>query len=141
MGSKGNGDGQLEQVKDIDLDKDGNIYAADSGNNRIAIFALDGKFIANAGAGKIEKPLLVEVDTAGNIYVIQQGKPDCSKSQRIPKVMPTLSSWSKPCRSLTTSQATLMAESSLRRKRNRVSSRLMQQGINSANWIIGAVKT
>jgi hypothetical protein len=79
MGSKGNGDGQLEQVKDIDLDKDGNIFIADSGNNRIVVFALDGKFIANAGAGKIEKPLTVEVDTAGNIYIIQQGKPGLFK--------------------------------------------------------------
>jgi hypothetical protein len=74
FGDKGNGDGQFENPSDLDLGGDGKFYVADTGNNRIAIFSPEGEFIANVGEGKIEKPVQVEVDPSGNIYVIQQGK-------------------------------------------------------------------
>jgi len=75
FGDKGNGDGQFDNPRDLDRGSDGKFYIADTGNNRIAIFSPEGKFIANVGEGKIEKPVQVAVDPSGNIYVIQQGKP------------------------------------------------------------------
>ena len=82
FGEKGSADGQLDAPTDIDLDKAGNIYIADTGNNRIAVFAPDGTFIANVATGKLEKPVAVEVDINGNLYVIQQQKPGLIKVPR-----------------------------------------------------------
>lgn len=79
FGELGSGDGQLKQPSDIDLDKSGNIYIADTENNRIVLFSPDGKFITNIGAGKLEKPVVVEVDINGNIYVVEQNKPGVKK--------------------------------------------------------------
>jgi len=79
FGEKGSGDGQLAMPSDIDLDRAGNAYIADTENNRIAVFGPDGKFIRNVGAGKIEKPVAVEVDIHGNLYVIESKKPGLKK--------------------------------------------------------------
>ena len=79
FGGKGSGDGELNKPVDIDRDQAGSIYVADTGNNRIAIFGPDGKFIASAGAGNLEKPVAVEADKSGNIYVIQDKKPGVVK--------------------------------------------------------------
>lgn len=82
FGTKGPGDGQLDQPSDLDLDAAGNVYVADTNNSRIVVFGPDGAFVANAGAGRIEKPVGVEVDGGGNLYVIQNEKPGLVK---IPK--------------------------------------------------------
>jgi DNA-binding beta-propeller fold protein YncE len=82
FGTKGAADGQLDQPSDIDLDADGNVYIADTNNNRIAVFGADGAFITNAGAAQLEKPVAVEVDGGGNLYIIQSQKPGVIK---IPK--------------------------------------------------------
>jgi hypothetical protein len=71
---KGSGDGEIIKPSDIDRDPAGNIYIADTGNNRIAIFSADGKFTIGAGTGNLVKPVAVEVDKSGNIYVIQDKK-------------------------------------------------------------------
>ena len=42
----GSGDGQLAQPAGVDLDANGNVYVADSGNNRIQKFSAGGIFIA-----------------------------------------------------------------------------------------------
>jgi hypothetical protein len=79
FGELGSGDGQLKSPSDIDLDKSGNVYVADTENNRIVLFSPEGKFIANIAAGKLEKPILVEVDINGNIYTVEQNKSGIKK--------------------------------------------------------------
>ena len=45
FGGKGSEDGQLISPHSIDIDKDGNVYVTDTGNDRIQKYDLDGKFI------------------------------------------------------------------------------------------------
>jgi hypothetical protein len=74
FGEKGSGDGELNKPSDIDRDPAGCIYVADTGNDRIAVFSADGKFVASAGKGSLSKPVAVEADRFGNIYVIEDKK-------------------------------------------------------------------
>jgi len=58
----------LNDARGIAVDKVGNVYVADKGNNRVAVFKPDGAF---AGALSVESPERVEVHSAtGAIYVL-----------------------------------------------------------------------
>jgi len=76
---KGSGDGQLNLPSDIDLDGAGNVYVADTENNRIVVFGSAGKFLRSVGAGKLEKPVALKVDIKGNLYVIESKKAGARK--------------------------------------------------------------
>ena len=43
-GQTGSGQGQFNKIRGIAIDKAGNVYVADSGNKRIQVFDLDGKY-------------------------------------------------------------------------------------------------
>jgi 6-phosphogluconolactonase (cycloisomerase 2 family) len=45
FGGKGSENGQLVAPHSIDIDKDGNVYVTDTGNDRIQKYDSDGKFI------------------------------------------------------------------------------------------------
>jgi sugar lactone lactonase YvrE len=66
-GSRGTGDGQFNQPRDVAVAPDGSVYVADSINNRVQRFAPDGTF-ASKLAG-FSSPFGVDVDGAGNLYV------------------------------------------------------------------------
>ena len=76
---KGSEDGQLQWPADFDIDSEGKIFVADRDNDRIAVFKMDGTFVENIASDKIERPVAVEVDVVGNIYVIEQKKPGVKK--------------------------------------------------------------
>jgi NHL repeat-containing protein len=66
------GDKGLNEPQGVAVDKDGNIYVADRGNNRIAVFDPDGKLLNEL---PVEKPYMVSVHRAtGAVYVL--GKTD-----------------------------------------------------------------
>ena len=72
--SSGTGDGQFASPAGLDLDADGNVYVADSGNHRIQKFSSGGAFLAKwgtqgSGNGQFRFPLDVTVDEDGFIYV------------------------------------------------------------------------
>ena len=78
--TKGTTDGQLsDDVRDIAVDSSGNVYVADTGNNRIQKFDDNGKFITKFGSfgsndGELYlKPLGISVDSARNVYVVDWG--------------------------------------------------------------------
>ncbi|MDX1371898.1 MAG: hypothetical protein R3321_05480, partial [Nitrososphaeraceae archaeon] len=45
FGEKGSNNGQFNAPHSIDVDKFGNVYVTDTGNNRVQKFTSDGKFI------------------------------------------------------------------------------------------------
>lgn len=49
FGGKGSKDGQLMNPHSIDIDRNGNVYVTDTGNNRIQKFNSDDKFILKWG--------------------------------------------------------------------------------------------
>jgi sugar lactone lactonase YvrE len=74
VGSPGNGDGQLTDPRGVAVDAKGNVYVADTGNNRVEVFGPDGKFVRafgsfGGGDGQFNEPRGIAADTQGNIYV------------------------------------------------------------------------
>ena len=74
-GSSGTGNGQFANLTGVGLDASGNVYVADSGNNRIQKFSSSGNFIISWGApgtgnGQFNDPRGVAVDVSGNVYIV-----------------------------------------------------------------------
>jgi len=73
-GSAGSGDGQLVSPRGAAVDSSGNLYVADSGNDRIQVFSASGIFIAKwgsdgSGDGQMSQPYDVAVAPDGSVYV------------------------------------------------------------------------
>jgi len=73
-GSAGSGPGQFNGPQGLAIDPAGNVYVADSDNNRIQKFTSNGNYlnkwgIAASGPGQFNSPSDVAIDSAGNIYV------------------------------------------------------------------------
>jgi len=78
IGSAGNGDGQFNDPEGIAIDSDGNIYVADSGNNRVEKFNEDGVYqsqfgSAGSGDGQFNSPVGIAFSADGQIYVTDVG--------------------------------------------------------------------
>ncbi|HPN63784.1 MAG TPA: SBBP repeat-containing protein [Candidatus Goldiibacteriota bacterium] len=77
-GSQGSEDGQFNNPHGVAVDSAGNVYVADSSNNRIQKFTSSGVFITKWGSygnadGQFSYPYGVAVDSAGNVYVADSG--------------------------------------------------------------------
>ncbi|MGD0535475.1 MAG: PKD domain-containing protein, partial [Methanoregula sp.] len=77
-GSDLHGEGMFNSPKSVAVDTSGNIYVADTYNNRIQKFSSDGTYLTQWGTvgsddGQFESPDGVAVDTAGNVYVADNG--------------------------------------------------------------------
>ena len=68
IGSEGSGDGELNEPAVLAIDKFNNLIVCDSGNNRLQVFSLDGKFV-NSVTEEIESPYSVAVPKDGNLLV------------------------------------------------------------------------
>ncbi|KKR06865.1 MAG: NHL repeat containing protein [Candidatus Peregrinibacteria bacterium GW2011_GWC2_39_14] len=71
-------DGQFYSAENLGIDSSGNVYIADTGNNRIQKFDSAGTFISKFGSsgtgdGQFNTPRDVVVDSSGNIYVLDKG--------------------------------------------------------------------
>ncbi|MCV0411499.1 6-bladed beta-propeller [Nitrosarchaeum sp.] len=74
FGSSGTGNGQFKAPEDVALDASGNIYVADTNNNRIQKFDSSGTYLSQFGSsgnknGQFRSPEDVALDASGNIYV------------------------------------------------------------------------
>lgn len=77
-GSSGNDDGKFSSPTAIAVDFLGNVYVADSGNNRIQKFTNTGNFTTKwgspgSGNGEFKTPSGLAVDSSGNVYVADTG--------------------------------------------------------------------
>ncbi len=78
FGGNGAGNGQLHYENALTIDSAGNIFVADTGNNRVQVFDKNGNYIsqfgtAGSGNGQFQIANSVAVDNAGNIYVADMG--------------------------------------------------------------------
>ena len=77
FGGKGVEDGQLSTPHSIDIDKDGNVYVTDTGNNRIQKFDSDGNFLLKwgeegSGDGQFIKLHDIAADPSGKfVYTLE----------------------------------------------------------------------
>lgn len=74
----GTGPGMFDQPGDVEIDRDQNVYVADSGNCRIQKFSADGVFIRQwgrrgQGDGEFGGPSQIATDAHGNVYVADWG--------------------------------------------------------------------
>ena len=75
IGGSGTAQGQMSQPSGVKLDAQGNIYVADTSNNRISKYGPDGKFIASAGgfsqAGGVQltQPWSIAVAPDGTVFI------------------------------------------------------------------------
>ena len=75
-GTQGTGDGQFMYLLGVAVDTSGNVYVADTQNNRIQKFSSTGSFLTKWGSlgegdGQFYVPLNVAVDSSGNVYVTE----------------------------------------------------------------------
>jgi RHS repeat-associated protein len=78
FGQEGSGDGQLNSPSDLTVDPEGNVWVADTGNNRIERFSPEGEFLAKfgspgSGAGQFSSPYGIAADSQGDIWVVDGG--------------------------------------------------------------------
>jgi hypothetical protein len=78
IGSAGNGNGQFNDPEGIAVDSGGDIYVADSGNNRVEKFNKDGVYQSQFGSqgsgnGQFDYPVGIAFGAGGTIYVTDVG--------------------------------------------------------------------
>ena len=87
-GAAGTKPGEFNTESDVAVDRHGNIYVADSFNNRVQELAPGGKVLAvwggasAAGPGEFDHPSGVAVDAQGNVYVVDGGNNRVQKYAR-----------------------------------------------------------
>ena len=74
-GSKGSKDGQFNSPRGLCIDYNGEIFVANSNNNRLTVFSIDLQFISNIGVGQLQHPTDVKL-THNNVVVIDLS-PNC----------------------------------------------------------------
>jgi RHS repeat-associated protein len=78
FGTKGSGNGQLDNPSGIATDSTGNVWVADTANNRVEKFSAAGAFIATygtLGSGNLQfkGPTGIAIDSAGTVWVADTG--------------------------------------------------------------------
>jgi len=84
IGRLGSGDGEFKKPMDVAIDRNGNIYVADNGNNRVQKFDAAGKFLAEWGrfarrsrGVEINNPVSVAFTEEGYGYLYVLNAPEC----------------------------------------------------------------
>lgn len=75
FGEEGSGEGEFGDPEGADVDSEGNLYVADSDNNRVQVFDSEGDFLfqfgeTGSGEGQFDHPYGVAVDAQDDLYVV-----------------------------------------------------------------------
>jgi DNA-binding beta-propeller fold protein YncE len=94
-GTSGAGDGQFDGPSGLTVDSSGNVYVADSGNDRIQKFDTSGTFLTKWGASgsansEFNTPTDVATDSLGEVYVTDR---DNNRVQRFSSTGAFLGKW------------------------------------------------
>ncbi len=78
FGQAGSANGQLSSPNGVATDSSGNVWVADTENNRIEKFNEKGEFLAaygkeGVGNGEFKSPKGIAIDSAGNVWVVDSG--------------------------------------------------------------------
>lgn len=77
FGSPGSGNGQFNEPRGVALTANGDVYVADTKNNRVQKFSPSGEYLAQfgglEGTGKLKEPKGVAVAANGDVYVADTG--------------------------------------------------------------------
>ena len=76
-GASGSGPGQFRKPNAVVTDVAGNVYVADTANNRVELLGPNGGFITSWGGagsrpGRFREPTGLALDTSGNVYVVDR---------------------------------------------------------------------
>jgi uncharacterized protein (TIGR03663 family) len=98
IGGYGAGQGLFVKPAGLAVDQEGNLYVADSGNNRVQKFSPDGIFLAEVGGagsgnGQFNEPWGVAVDAQGNVYVADTWN---HRIQKFDKDLKYVTQWGSP---------------------------------------------
>ncbi len=85
-GSTGKGPGQFEGVKALAIDAQGNVYAADRGNQRIQVFAADGTFKSEFSGVGTPIAMCITRGATQHLFVSHAGDEDGMEDAAIYKV-------------------------------------------------------
>jgi serine/threonine protein kinase len=83
FGSSGSQTGQFRTPAAVAVDQQGNLFVADTGNNRVQELASSGDSLASWSGGGLSGPLALALDVQGNVYVSDTG------NNRIVKLSPS----------------------------------------------------
>jgi len=94
-GEPGTGDGQFDDPVGITVDDSGNIYVADTNNDRVQIFDSAGAFQSKFGSsgtgdGQFNVPRHITLDSTSNIYVVDGDNHRIQKFVNAPCQVPTM---------------------------------------------------
>jgi streptogramin lyase len=78
FGTKGSGDGQVQRPLGMAVDKEGNVWVADSANNRVEEFNAKGEYVfkfgtSGTGNGQLNAPSDVAITSGGDLWVVDAG--------------------------------------------------------------------
>jgi hypothetical protein len=78
FGKPGSGEGQLSEPFDLAVDSKGNIWVADTANNRVEEFSEKGAYISQfgregGGNGEFKSPKGIAIDSENNLWVVDSG--------------------------------------------------------------------
>ena len=94
-GTEGSASGQFKRPQGVAVDSAGNVYVADTNNNRIQKFNSAGGIIATwgnsgTGSGQFSIPAAIALDSAGNVYVAEEGN---NRVQKFNSIGGYISQW------------------------------------------------
>jgi NHL repeat len=73
FGEFGSGPGQLDSPAGAAVNGGGELFIADSGNDRVSVFAGDGAFVRTFGGGHVSGPRDLALDGGGRVFVADTG--------------------------------------------------------------------